>query len=149
MKPRKLSAWLAILAAARYAVNIPMSKLLLQHVQPTMMAAFLYLGGRLLLGFVAYGLSINFYIREQKDLVAAKTSAYYSMAPFLGVAFGMLILGERPGPQFYIGLAVMIAATVLMIHDTIDLQHTHAYRENETAHGHNHVDLEDHNHFHP
>ena len=30
----------------------------------------------LLLGFVAYGLSINFYIKAQKDLGAAKTSAY-------------------------------------------------------------------------
>jgi len=36
----------------------------------------------LLLGFVAYGLSIYFYIMAQKDLGAAKTSAYYSIAPF-------------------------------------------------------------------
>ena len=37
----------------------------------------------LLLGFVAYGLSIYFYVMAQKDLGAAKTSAYYSIAPFL------------------------------------------------------------------
>ena len=37
----------------------------------------------LLLGFVSYGLSINFYIMAQKDLGAAKTSAFYSIAPFL------------------------------------------------------------------
>ena len=36
----------------------------------------------LVLGFVAYGLSIHFYIMAQKDLGAAKTSAYYSIAPF-------------------------------------------------------------------
>ena len=35
---------LAVLAAALYAVNIPLSKLLLQRVDATMMAAFLYLG---------------------------------------------------------------------------------------------------------
>lgn len=34
----------AILAAALYAVNIPLSKILLHQVSPTMMAAFLYLG---------------------------------------------------------------------------------------------------------
>lgn len=56
------------------------------------------------LGFVAYGLSINFYIMAQKDLGAAKTSAYYSIAPFLGVAFSMLFLGERPALQFYVAL---------------------------------------------
>jgi len=71
----------------------------------------------LVLGFISYGLSINFYIKAQKDLGAAKTSAYYAIAPFLGAAFGMLLLHERPGMQFYVGLVIMIAATVLMIED--------------------------------
>ena len=72
----------------------------------------------LLLGFIAYGLSINFYIRAQNQLGAAKTSAFYSVAPFLGVAFGMLILSERPGIQFYIALLIMVVSTILMIKDT-------------------------------
>lgn len=71
----------------------------------------------LILGFISYGLSINFYIKAQKDLGAAKTSAYYAIAPFLGVAFGMLLLHERPGIQFYVGLVIMIVATLLMIED--------------------------------
>ena len=74
----------------------------------------------LLLGFVAYGLSINFYIKAQKHLGAAKTSAYYSIAPFLGVFFGIVLLNETPCIQFYIGLAIMILAIVLMIKDTIE-----------------------------
>ena len=74
----------------------------------------------LLVGFVAYGLSIHFYIMAQKDLGAAKTSAYYSIAPFLGVAFGMLLLGERPSIRFYVALAVMIVSTYFMIKDTIE-----------------------------
>ena len=73
----------------------------------------------LLLGFVAYGLSITFYIRAQSSLGAAKTSAFYSVAPFLGVAFGMVILRERPGIQFYIGLVIMAVSTVLMVKDTL------------------------------
>ena len=73
----------------------------------------------LLLGFVAYGLSINFYIRAQNQLGAAKTSAFYSVAPFLGVAFSMALLGERPGLQFYVALSIMIVSTVLMIKDTL------------------------------
>jgi len=68
----------------------------------------------LILGFISYGLSINFYIKAQKDLGAAKTSAYYAIAPFLGVAFSMLLLQERPGLQFYVGLSIMIAATILL-----------------------------------
>ena len=72
----------------------------------------------MLLGFVSYGLSINFYIRAQHHLGAAKTSAYYSIAPFLGVLFGMILFREMPELSFYGGLAVMIAATVLLVRGT-------------------------------
>lgn len=110
----------------------------------------------LLLGFVAYGLSINFYILAQKELGAAKTSAYYSIAPFLGVTFGMVLLGEQPALQFYIGLAVMIAATVLMVRDTISLQHTHdhthvhahLHRHGDLVHDHLHQHIHSHTHTH-
>ena len=102
----------------------------------------------LMLGFVAYGLSIYFYVRAQKDLGAAKTSAYYSIAPFLGVAFGMLILGERPAIQFYIALMVMIISTYFMIKDTIELQHTHEHVHTHThEHGHGEI-IHTHEHSH-
>lgn len=94
----------------------------------------------LLLGFVAYGLSIHFYIKAQKELGAAKTSAYYSIAPFLGVAFSMLLLGERPGIRFYIALLIMLVSTALMIKDSIALQHTHMHTHTHT-HEHRHGDL--------
>jgi len=104
----------------------------------------------LLLGFVAYGLSIHFYISAQKHLGAAKTSAYYSVAPFLGVAFGMLFLGERPGLRFYVALAVMILSTYFMIKDTVALQHTHEHKHTHT-HAHSHggmVHVHEHTHIH-
>lgn len=115
-----------------------------------------WIGSTLLLGFVAYGLSINFYILAQKDLGAAKTSAYYSIAPFLGVAFGMVILGERPDLRFYLGLIIMITATVLLVKDTISLQHTHEHshthchehRHGETCHSHEHTHVHSHSHIH-
>lgn len=108
----------------------------------------------MLLGFVAYGLSIHFYILAQKELGAAKTSAFYSVAPFLGVAFSMALLGERPGLRFYAGLAVMILATALMVKDTIALQHTHAHchtHTHEHSHGnliHSHEHTHEHTHIH-
>ncbi len=78
----------------------------------------------LLLGFVAYGLSIFFYIKAQKHLGAAKTSAFYSIAPFLGAGFSMLFLGEKPGLQFYLALLILIVSTCFMIKDTLDTQHS-------------------------
>ena len=137
-----------------------------------------WIAAALLLGFVAYGLSINFYIKAQKELGAAKTSAYYAIAPFLGVALSVLILGERPAPSFYLGLAIMVIATWFMIRDTISLQHTHLHNhvhthahchggmvhthehihthahthihgEDEAVHEHSHQDMDTHDHTHP
>ena len=110
----------------------------------------------LALGFVSYGLSINFYILAQKDLGAAKTSAYYSIAPFLGVAFSMLLLGERPGLQFYTALLIMVFSTWLMVRDSITLQHTHthvhvhthAHRHGGLVHTHEHTHEHTHLHVH-
>ena len=44
----------AVLAAALYAVNIPFSKLLLGSIEPTVMAALLYLGAGI--GLIIYTL---------------------------------------------------------------------------------------------
>ncbi len=81
---------------------------------------WIYIVAVMVLGFVSYGLSINFYIMAQAKLGAAKTSAYYSIAPFLGVAFSLLLLGERPGLQFYVALAVLLAGTILIVRDTLE-----------------------------
>lgn len=71
----------------------------------------------LLLGFVAYGLSIYFYVYAQRDLGAAKTSAYYAVAPFIGVLLSFIVFRDVPGPLFFIALAVMIAGTWLVNRD--------------------------------
>ena len=43
---RMIAIGYAILAAVFYAVNVPVSKVLLREVGPTTMAALLYLGNR-------------------------------------------------------------------------------------------------------
>ena len=73
----------------------------------------------LLLGFVAYGLSIVFYIYAQRELGAAKTSAYYAIAPFIGVGLSLVIFREIPTPAFLVALVVMVAGTwVVTVADT-------------------------------
>ena len=63
------------------------------------------------LGFVAYGLSIVFYIYAQRELGAAKTSAYYAIAPFIGVALSLAIFRESPSVSFIAALVFMIVGT--------------------------------------
>ena len=65
----------------------------------------------LLLGFVSYGLSIFFYVYAQRKLGAALTSAFYAVAPFIGVALSLLIFRELPGVRFFIALAIMVVGT--------------------------------------
>ena len=116
----------------------------------------LWLLAAMVLGFVAYGLSINLYIQAQKDLGAAKTSAYYSIAPFLGVAFSFFLPGETVGIQFFAGLAIMVIATVFMVKDTIHLQHdhehahihTHEHSHGDVTHSHEHSHHHSHTHIH-
>ena len=61
----------------------------------------------LLLGFVAYGLSIYCYTYAQRTIGAARTSTYYALAPFIGAALSFLLLGERLIPLFLVTTAVM------------------------------------------
>lgn len=71
----------------------------------------------LLLGFVAYGLSIYFYVYAQRILGAARTSAYYAVAPFIGVFLSLLIFREIPGILFIAALLLMTIGAWLSSQD--------------------------------
>ena len=51
-KRQAMAVVLALLAAIFYAINTPFSKILLNQIPPTMMAAFLYLGAGIGVGFL-------------------------------------------------------------------------------------------------
>ena len=61
----------------------------------------------LVLGFVAYGLSIFFYVYAQRGLGAARTSAYYAVNPFIGAALSLALFQTVPGPAFLLALVLM------------------------------------------
>ena len=62
----------------------------------------------LLLGFISYGLSIFLYVYAQRELGAAKTSAYYAIAPFIGVGLSFIIFRKMPTSSFVIALIIMM-----------------------------------------
>ena len=68
----------------------------------------------MLLGFVSYGLSVYCYVYAQRSLGAARTSAYYAIAPFVGMGISFLMFRETPGPLFLIALALMIWGSWLL-----------------------------------
>ncbi len=115
----------------------------------------------MLLGFLAYGFSIFLYIRAQKELGAAKTSAYYAIAPFTGAFLSFLILKEPIGSSYAAALAVMLAGSVLVVVDTMIRNHSHLHTHTfvhihdgkihvhtiEHSHEHTHL-VEEHTHLH-
>ncbi|MBQ7879932.1 MAG: DMT family transporter [Clostridia bacterium] len=68
-------------------------------------------------GFVAYGLSIFFYVYAQRLLGAARTSAYYAVAPFIGSLLSLLIFRELPPYIYYAALTLMIVGAWLCAKD--------------------------------
>ena len=71
-------------------------------------------GLALLLGFVSYGLSIACYVRAQRDLGAARTSAFYAVNPFIGSALAFVLFRTPLAPTFVLALVLMVAGTWLV-----------------------------------
>ncbi len=59
------------------------------------------------IGFVAYGMSIFFYVHAQRLLGAARTSAYYAVAPFIGAFLSLIIFRELPPVTYFPALVLM------------------------------------------
>ena len=71
----------------------------------------------LCIGFIAYGLSIYFYVYAQRLLGAARTSAYYAVAPFIATILSLIILREIPDITYYFALVLMIIGALLSSQD--------------------------------
>lgn len=71
----------------------------------------------LAVGFVAYGLSIFFYVYAQRLLGAARTSAYYAVAPFIGTLLSLVIFRDVPPITYFIALVLMLIGAWLCAED--------------------------------
>lgn len=113
----------------------------------------IYIAIVMLLGFVAYGLSIFLYIIAQRNLGAAKTSAYYAVAPFIGSFLAFVVNGEKLAVEYFIGLALMLVGTVFVVYDTMINHHLHGHTHtivhthNGVTHTHMITHEHEHNHF--
>ncbi len=104
----------------------------------------------MLLGFVAFGLSIFTYIRAQRSLGAAKTSAYYALAPFIGVFLSITINKESLSVLYILALIFMAIGTGFTVSDTLINRHAHSHIHSIThKHGGSlHTHIIEHSHIH-
>ena len=80
-------------------------------------SAFWSIAAVLGLGFVAYGLSIYFYVYAQRLIGAARTSAYYAVAPIIAVLLSLIIFREMPSVTYFIAFMLMMIGAWLSSQD--------------------------------
>lgn len=72
-------------------------------------------GMSLLLGFLAYGLSITLYVAAQRRLGAARTAAFYAVTPFIGAGLSRALFRTAPGAAFLLAVVLMAAGSRLVM----------------------------------
>jgi drug/metabolite transporter (DMT)-like permease len=95
-------------------------------------------------GLLGYGMSLVLFVLALRELGAARTGAYFSLAPFVGAAGAFLLLQENPAAGFWTGLALM--GTGVWLH--ITEHHVHEHRHEALTHCHEHVHDDHHQHHH-
>ena len=117
--------------------------LLLAFVLGAAVPALPNLAGAMLVGLLAYGVSLTLFVVGLRHLGTARTAAYFSVAPFFGALLALLMGDALTLPLLIAGL-LMALGTWLHLTERHEHRHTHA----EMAHDHEHVHDEHHQHEH-
>jgi drug/metabolite transporter (DMT)-like permease len=141
---RKVAANDAMLVAATKGViggtvNLCLAALLAGAAPPMPPAA-----AAGVVGLLGYGVSLMLFVLALRELGVARASAYFATAPFIGVAVAFGVLGERPGPAFWVALPLMAIGVWLHLTE----RHGHAHAHERLLHEHPHRHDEHHRHLH-
>jgi drug/metabolite transporter (DMT)-like permease len=97
-----------------------------------------------LLGFLGYGVSLALFVLALRHVGAARTGAYFSLAPFIGAGVALGLLHESPGALFWPATGLM--AVGLWLH--LAERHQHRHTHTPLAHQHRHMHDAHHQHTH-
>lgn len=97
----------------------------------------------MVVGLLAYGVSLVLFVVGMRHLGTARTGAYFSIAPFFGAVLAVL-----SGDQVTLPLLIAGALMALGIWLHLTEQHEHQHAHEEMAHSHEHSHDEHHQHSH-
>ena len=100
-------------------------------------------GAAMLVGLLAYGVSLSMFVVALRHLGSARTGAYFSIAPFFGAMLAV-VMGD-PVTRPLLGASVLMGIGV-WLHLTERHEHVHTHESME--HDHEHVHDEHHQHAH-
>lgn len=100
-------------------------------------------GGAMVVGFLAYGVSLALFVVGLRHLGTARTGAYFSVAPFFGALLALL-MGEPVTMPLLLAGALMALGTWLHLTE----HHEHEHAHDSMRHDHEHIHDEHHRHEH-
>ncbi|MEK8089527.1 DMT family transporter [Thermithiobacillus plumbiphilus] len=134
------ATWIAaIKGLSAGSVNLTLAFLLGAH-----WPALPQISSALLVGWLSYGISLSLFVLGLRHLGTARTGAYFSVAPFVGAALAIPLLGETLSERLLI--AGLLMALGVWLHLTE--QHSHAHIHEPIEHEHEHVHDVHHQHAH-
>ncbi len=95
-------------------------------------------------GFFSFGASLVLFVVALRHLGAARTGAYFSIAPFAGAMISFVLLGETVTVTLVLAGLLMGAGVWLHLTE----RHDHAHAHDALEHTHEHVHDEHHLHEH-
>ncbi|HSH96987.1 MAG: DMT family transporter [Methylophilaceae bacterium] len=104
-----------------------------------------HLAGALVLGFLAYGVSLTLFVVGLRHLGTARTGAYFSVAPFFGALLAIALGEPLTLPLLIAGLLMALG---IWLHLTEHHEHTHSHMPIEHEHEHTHDEHHQHGHEH-
>lgn len=153
---RKLSSSDPVLTAiikglAAGSVNVALALLIGATLPP-----LTTLGAAAVIGFLGVGVSLVLFMLALRHLGAARTGAYFSLAPFIGAVIAVLLLDERVTAQLVsAGLLMGIGLWLHLaerhehehVHDALEHEHLHVHDDHH-RHAHDGPVTEPHSHWH-
>ena len=70
-------------------------------------------------GMISYGIALILFIYAERFVGASKTSAFFSLAPFIAIILSLIIFQEVPNYTFYIGLGLLVIGTIFASLDAV------------------------------
>lgn len=104
------------------------------------------IAGAMVVGFLAYGVSVALFVTGLRHLGTARTGAYFSIAPFFGAVLALL-MGDALTWQLV--LAGLLMAWGTWLHLTEHHAHEHAHDSLQHEHEHSHDEHHQHEHDFP
>jgi len=98
-----------------------------------------------ILGIFSYGISIVLFVNSAQNLGATRSQILFSTAPFWGIGFSILLIGEPL--TLNLAIATLFLIVGIIITNNLVHKHRHKHVQMEHVHVHSHVDgHHEHNH---